>query len=147
MYLSVCLSLSLSICGIVQADQSSLARYRAFRVPLPINLSWWKPIIMVLNYALSIRNRYHPPPPPVSKNGPDVLLIFMPHSITRGYSWIGLSPVFSPTMHNKSFTQAEIGAISELRVRLVPLNPLKLCSACLSFADSSKAVQILLIIF
>ena len=26
---------------------------------------------------------------------------------------------FSPTMHNKSFTQAEIRAISELRVRLV----------------------------
>ena len=32
-------------------------------------------------------------------------------------------------------------------MRLVPLNLLKLCRACFSFADSSKAVQILLIIF
>ena len=43
----------------------------------------------------------------------------MPHSSTRGYSCIRLSPVFSPTFHNKLFSQAEIRAISELRVRLV----------------------------
>ena len=34
-----------------------------------------------------------------------------------------------------------------LRVRLVPLNLLKFCSTCISFADSFKAVHILLIIF
>ena len=50
-------------------------------------------------------------------------------------------------MHNNFFSQAEIIAISELRVRFVPLNLLKLCNACFSFADSSKAVQILFIIF
>ena len=50
-------------------------------------------------------------------------------------------------MHNKNFTQAEIRAISELRMRLVPLNLLKLYSACFSFADSSKVVQIMLINF
>ena len=71
MYLSFCLSLSLSICGVVPADQGSLARYRAFQVPFLINL-----------------------PPP--------------------HSCIGLTPVFSPTIHNKIFTQAEIIAISEL---------------------------------
>ena len=50
-------------------------------------------------------------------------------------------------MHSKMFTEAEIRAISELRVRLVPLNMLKLCSARFSFANSSKSVQIQLIIF
>ena len=30
---------------------------------------------MVLNYALFIRNHYHPPRPPVSKSGSDVLPI------------------------------------------------------------------------
>ena len=48
-------------------------------------------------------------------------------------------------MHN-IFSLAEIRAISELRVSLVPLNLLKLSNTCISFADSSKAVQILLII-
>ena len=41
-------------------------------------------------------------------------------------------------MYNTSFIQAEIRAISELRVRLVE---------AISFANSSKAVQILLIFF
>ena len=69
--LSLSLSLSLSICGVDLADQGSRARYRAFQVfcwdskislgtlksvPFPINLGWWKPII--LNYALFIRNYY-----------------------------------------------------------------------------------------
>ena len=71
----------------------------------------------------------------------------MPHSITRGHSCIGFSPVLAQLCITNFFTQAEIRAISELRVRLVPLNLLKLCSACFSFADSSKAVPILLINF
>ena len=50
-------------------------------------------------------------------------------------------------MHNKIFTKTDIRAISELRMRLVPLNLLKLYSACFSFADSSKVVQIMLINF
>ena len=84
--MSVCLSLSLNICGVVPADQGSRARYRAFQVfccdsksvPFPINLSWWKSVIMVLNYALFISNHYPHPltPPPMSKSGPDVFLIF-----------------------------------------------------------------------
>ena len=149
MYLSVCLSLSLSICGVVPADQSTLARYKAFQVPFPINLSWLKPIIMVLIYALSIRNRY--PPTPVSKSGPDALLIFQCSGTcpnpSQGDILVSDLACFSPTMHNKIFTQAEIRAISELRMRLIPLNLLKLCSACFSFADSSRAVQIMLINF
>ena len=52
-------------------------------------------------------------PSPMSKSGPDVLLIFqcsgVPHSSTRGYSCI--KPCFSTTMHNKKLTQAEIRAI------------------------------------
>ena len=67
-HLSVCLSHN--ICGVVPADQGSRARYRAFQVfcwdsksvPLPIYLSWWKPIIMVLNYALFICCQYPPLP-------------------------------------------------------------------------------------
>ena len=84
--MSVCLSLSLNICGVVSADQGSRARYQAFQVfcwdsksvPFPINLSWWKSVIMVLNYAVIIRNHYLPPPhtSPMSKSGPDVFLIF-----------------------------------------------------------------------
>ena len=56
-------------------------------------------------------------PSPMSKSGPDVFLIqvpvlwYLPHSSTRGYSCIGLSPCFSSTMHNNIFTQAEISAI------------------------------------
>ena len=65
----VCPSLSLNICGVVPADQGSRARYRAFQVfcwdsksvLFTMNLSWWKPVIMVLNYVLFIRNHYPPP--------------------------------------------------------------------------------------
>ena len=83
--MSVCLSLSLNICGVVPADQDSRARSRAFQVfcwdsksvPFPINLSWWKSVIMVLNYALFIRNHYPTPyTSPLSRSGPDVFPIF-----------------------------------------------------------------------
>ena len=58
------------------------------------------------------------------KSGPDVFLIFQcsgtcPTPAQVDNFFIRLSPVLSPTMHNKIFTQAEIRAISELRVRLV----------------------------
>ena len=78
-YMSVCPSLSLNIiCGVVRAYQGSRARYWAFQVfcrnsksvPFPINLA----VIMVLNYALFIRNHY--PPSPMSKSGPDFFLSF-----------------------------------------------------------------------
>ena len=55
---------------------------------------------------------------------------------------MGLSPVLA-LLCTTFFSRAEIRAISELRVRLVPLNLLKLSYACISFADSSKAIQIL----
>ena len=70
----------------------------------------------------------------------------MPHSNTRGHFCIRLSPDLVQ-LCIIFFTQIEIRAISELRVRLVPLNLLKLSSACISLADSSKAVQIFFIIF
>ena len=60
--LSVCMSLSpsLSICGLVLADQGSQARYQTFQdsnsVRFLTNLSWWKPIIV--NYASFIRTHY-----------------------------------------------------------------------------------------
>ena len=48
-----------------------------FQTPPPIQILWWKPIIMVLKYALFIRNHYPPTPPsPMSINGTDVFLIF-----------------------------------------------------------------------
>ena len=47
------------------------------------------------------------------------------------------SPASSPTIYNRNFTWVETRAKSELRMRLVPLNMLKLSS--ISFTDSSKA--------
>ena len=70
----------------------------------------------------------------------------MPHSIIRGHSCIGLSLVLA-LLCTTTFSRTEFRAISDLRVKLVPLNLLKLSKTCISFADSSKAVQILLIIF
>ena len=43
------------------------------------------------------------------------VLWYMPHSSTRGYSFIELSLVFSPTIQNKICTQAEIRALTELQ--------------------------------
>ena len=89
----------------------------------------------------------------MSKSGSDVLLIFQCFGTCPTPSQgdiltsIGLFPDFSPTNLNIFFSRAEIRAISELRVRLVPLDLLKLSSSCISFADSSKAMQILLIFF
>ena len=48
-------------------------------------------------------------------------------------------PAFSPTMYNRIFTAVETRAKSELRMRLVPLNLLKLSS--ISFTDTVKAVR------
>ena len=117
----------------VPADQGSRTRYRAFQVfcwdyksvPFPISRSWWKPVIMVLNHALFIRNHYPPPPhtSPMSKSGPDVFLIFQCSGTcptpAQGDFLYRIESCFSPTIHNKSFTQAEIRAIPELEVRLV----------------------------
>ena len=61
-YVSACLSFSpslspsLSVCGVNLADQGSPARYWPIQVfswdsksvPFPINLSWWKPIILIM---------------------------------------------------------------------------------------------------
>ena len=43
------------------------------------------------------------------------------------------SLAFCPTMYNRVFTWVETGAKSELRVRLVPLNMLKLSSVSFSW--------------
>ena len=66
----------------------------------------------------------------------------MPHSITRGHSCVGLSLVLA-LLCTTTFSRTEIRAISDIRVRLVPFNLL----TCILFAESTKAVQILLIIF
>ena len=52
---------------------------------------------------------------------------------------------FSPTMYDRIFTCVETKAILEFRVRLVPLNMLKLSS--ISFTDRFNAVQLLSIVF
>ena len=66
-----------------------------------------------------------------------LVLWYMPHLITRRPSCVGLSPVLAQLCTTFFY----------LRVRLIPLNLLKHFSICISFADSSKAVQILSIIF
>ena len=81
--MSVCFSLSLSLsqhmwcCPSRLGFSGSIPGISSLLLgllnPFWINLSWWKPIIMVLNYASFIRNHY---PSPMSKSGPDVFLIF-----------------------------------------------------------------------
>ena len=103
--MSVCLSLSLSqnmwcspsrlgFKGSIQGNSSLLL---GLQIPFWINLSWRKPIIMVLNYALFIRNPY---PLPHEYKWAGCLsdfpvLWYLPHSSTRGYSCIGLSPILA----------------------------------------------------
>ena len=63
----------------------------------------------------------------------------MPHSITSGHTCVRCFPCFSPTMYITEILQwVETRAKSELRMRLVPLNILKLSS--IFFTDSSNAV-------
>ena len=89
MYLSVCLSVSPSLSTYVVWSQQTRVHeldtghlkvfcWDSKSVPFPINLSWWKSVIMVLNYALFIRSYYYLPPhtSPMRKSGPDVFLIF-----------------------------------------------------------------------
>ena len=127
------MSLPLSTCGVVLADQGSRAWCRAFQVfcwdsksvSFLINLSWWKPIIMVhvLNYALFIPNQYPlttTPPPPTPLWVKLGLVYFWFSSALvytplhhKGIFLYRIKPCFSPTMHNILFTQTEIRAISE----------------------------------
>ena len=76
---------------------------------------------MVLNYTLFIPNLY--PLSPWVKVGLmsfwfSSALVHAPLKHKKIFLY-RIKPCFSPTMHNKLFTQAEIRAISELRVRLV----------------------------
>ena len=85
----------------------------------------------------------------MSKSRATVLLIFQCPGICTTPSQVDIlvsddSPAFSPTMYNRVFTWIETRAISELRVGLLPLNMLKLSS--ISFTDSNKVVQLLLIV-
>ena len=128
----------------------SRARYRAFQVfcwdsksvPFPINLSWWKPIIMVLSYALFI-NYPHPSLPHEYKwdwcLSDFPVLWYMPHSITRGYYCIGLSPFLAQLHVCITFFYTDKGQ-SHIRIKSetcwsIPVRGI-------SYADSSKAVQI-----
>ena len=71
--------------------------------------------------------------PPMSKSGAYVLLIFQCPGICLTPVQVDIlvsddSLAFCPTMYNGVFTWVETRAKSELRVRLVPLNMLKLYS-------------------
>ena len=71
--------------------------------------------------------------PPLSKSRAKVLLIFECPGICSTPSQVDIfvsddSLSFCPTMHNIVFTWVETRAKSELRVRLVPLNMVKLSS-------------------
>ena len=65
------------------------------------------------------------------------LIVSIPDLCNLTYFVSDDSPAFSPTMYNIIFTWVETRAKSELRMRLVPLNMLKISS--ISFTDSSKA--------
>ena len=71
--------------------------------------------------------------PPESKSGANVLLIFQCPGICPTLSQVDILVsddflAFCPTMYNRVFTWVETRAKSELRVRLVPFNMLKLSS-------------------
>ena len=80
--------------------------------------------------------------PPVSKSRANVLLIFQCPGICPTPSQVDIlvsddSLAFCPTMYNRVFTWEETRAKSELRVRLVRLNMLKLSSFFLPAQISS----------
>ena len=82
--------------------------------------------------------------PPMTQSGANFLLTFQCPVIWPIPPQVDIlvsddSPAFSPTMYNRNFTWVETRAKSELRMRLVPLNMLKLSS--ISFTDTSKAVR------
>ena len=84
----------------------------------------------------------------MSKIRDNVLLIFYSPGICPTPSLVDIpvsddSPAFSSTMYNIIFTWVETRAISELRVRLVPFNMLKLSR--FSFTDIFKAVHELIV--
>ena len=83
--------------------------------------------------------------PPMSKSRANVLLIFQCPGICLTPSQVDIlvsddSHAFCPTMYNRVFTWVKTRAKSELRVRLVPLNMLKLSSFSLLAQISSIVV-------
>ena len=80
----------------------------------------------------------------MSESGDNVLLIFQCPVMCTTPSQLDIlvsndSPASSPTMFTRFFSWVETRVKSELRMRLVPLNVLKLSSN--SFTDNSKAVR------